>query len=135
MALGLLKKRKVEGVLVAKLDRPSRSVLIETYFSNGHGALLSVGEQTDTSTAAGRFMVNVRGSLAQWERETISERTATALRHKRASGQVFNHPPLGYGWVAPWCQMSGKWRWSSRSRSRPSARCNCGHAEHRRHQR
>jgi site-specific DNA recombinase len=101
MALAMLKKRKAEGVLVAKLDRLTRSVrdlgmLIETYFSNGHGALLSVGEQIDTSTAAGRFMVNVLGSVAQWERETISERTATALRHKRASGRVFNHPPLGF---------------------------------------
>ena len=41
-------------------------------------------------------MVNVRGSVAQWERETIGERTATALRHKRAKGEVFNHAPLGY---------------------------------------
>jgi site-specific DNA recombinase len=100
-ALAMLKARKVEGVLVAKLDRLTRSVrhlgeLIETYFSNGHGALLSVSEQIDTSSAAGRFMVNVLGSVAQWERETIGERTATALRHKRASGRVFNYPPLGF---------------------------------------
>lgn len=100
-ALAMLKAGKVEGVLVAKLDRLTRSVrdlgaLIETYFSNGHGALLSVGENLDTATAAGRFMVNVLGSVAQWERETIGERTATALRHKRAKGEVFNHAPLGY---------------------------------------
>ena len=27
---------------------------------------------------------------------TIAERTRDALRHKRAKGEVFNHPPLGY---------------------------------------
>jgi site-specific DNA recombinase len=36
------------------------------------------------------------GSVAQWERETIGERTATALRHKRAKGGAFNHTPLGF---------------------------------------
>jgi DNA invertase Pin-like site-specific DNA recombinase len=97
----MLKAHEVEGLAVCKLDRLTRSVrdlggLIETYFSNGHGALLSVGEQIDTATAAGRFMVNVLGSVAQWERETIGERTATALRHKRAKGEVFNHTPLGW---------------------------------------
>jgi site-specific DNA recombinase len=100
-ALAMLKAHAVEGLAVCKLDRLTRSVrdlggLIETYFSNGHGALLSVGEQIDTATAAGRFMVNVLGSVAQWERETIGERTATALRHKRTKGQAFNHTPLGF---------------------------------------
>lgn len=100
-ALAMLKARSVDGLAIVKLDRLTRSVsdlggLIETYFSNGHGALLSVGEQIDTATAAGRFMLNVLGSVAQWERETIGERTATALRHKRAKGEAFNHTPLGF---------------------------------------
>jgi site-specific DNA recombinase len=100
-ALTMLKAHEAEGLAVCKLDRLTRSVrdlggLIEGYFSNGHGALLSVGEQIDTATAAGRFMVNVLGSVAQWERETIGERTVTALRHKRAKGEVFNHTPLGW---------------------------------------
>jgi site-specific DNA recombinase len=100
-ALAMLKAHAVEGLAVCKLDRLTRSVrdlggLIETYFSNGHGALLSVGEQIDTATAAGRFVVNMLGSVAQWERETIGERTATALRHKRAKGEAFNHTPLGF---------------------------------------
>jgi site-specific DNA recombinase len=99
-ALAILKAHAVDGLIVCKLDRLTRSVrdlggLIETYFSNGI-ALLSVGEQIDTATAAGRFMLNVLGSVAQWERETIGERTATALRHKRAKGEVFNHTPLGW---------------------------------------
>jgi DNA invertase Pin-like site-specific DNA recombinase len=35
-------------------------------------------------------------SVSQWERETIAERTASALRHKRAQRRVFNHEPYGY---------------------------------------
>jgi site-specific DNA recombinase len=90
----MLQAHEAEGLAVCKLDRLTRSVrdlggLIEIYFSNGI-ALLSVGEQIDTTTAAGRFMLNVLGSVAQWERETIGERTATALRHKRAKGEVFH---------------------------------------------
>lgn len=100
-ALAMLKARKTEGILIAKLDRLTRSVrdlgfLIETYFSNGHGALLSVNDQLDTATANGRFVVHMLGSVAQWERESIGERTATALRHKRAKGEVISPVPLGY---------------------------------------
>jgi len=46
-----------------------------------------VGEQIDTRTAAGRLVLNVLGSVAQWERETIGERTTEALAHKKAQGQ------------------------------------------------
>jgi DNA invertase Pin-like site-specific DNA recombinase len=35
-------------------------------------------------------------AVSQWERETIGERTATAMAHKRAHGKVFNHVPFGY---------------------------------------
>src|SRR5260221_881239 len=50
-ALAMLKAHAVDGLIVCKLDRLTRSVrdlggLIETYFSNGI-ALLSVGEQID----------------------------------------------------------------------------------------
>ncbi len=41
-------------------------------------------------------MVNVLGSVAQWEREAISERTAFALAHKRRNGLVYSRTPFGY---------------------------------------
>lgn len=82
-ALGMLRKGQVHALLVAKLDRLTRSVedlgeLIRTVFVTGKADLLSVGEQIDTRTAAGRLVLNVLGSVAQWERETIGERTAEA---------------------------------------------------------
>jgi site-specific DNA recombinase len=90
-ALGMLRKGQTNALLVAKLDRLTRSVedlgeLIRTVFVHGKADLLSVGEQIDTRTAAGRLVLNVLGSVAQWERETIGERTAEALAHKKAQG-------------------------------------------------
>jgi site-specific DNA recombinase len=91
-ALAMLRRGKAAALLVAKLDRLTRSVedlgeLIRTVFVPGKAGLLSVGEQIDTRTAAGRLVLNVLGSVAQWERETIGERTREALAHKRASGK------------------------------------------------
>jgi site-specific DNA recombinase len=101
-ALGMLRKGKATALLVAKLDRLTRSVedlgeLIRTVFVPGKADLLSVGEQIDTRTAAGRLVLNVLGSVAQWERETTSERTKEALAHKRANGERTSlYAPYGY---------------------------------------
>jgi site-specific DNA recombinase len=88
-----------DAVLIFKLDRLTRSVkdwnvLIEKYFTNH--ALLSVSDQIDTRTAAGRLCLNVLMSVAQWERETIGERTSTALQYKKSQGQHIGSVPYGY---------------------------------------
>src|SRR5207302_10417331 len=91
-ALAMLKAGKAEALLVVKLDRLTRSVadlgrLVERYFTPGKAALLSVGEQIDTRSAAGRLVLNVLASVSQWEREAIGERTATAMQHKAKQGE------------------------------------------------
>jgi DNA invertase Pin-like site-specific DNA recombinase len=57
---------------------------------------LTIRESLDTGSASGRLVINIMVSVSQWERETIGERTATALQHKRARRRVFNHEPYGY---------------------------------------
>ncbi len=96
-ALAALKTGQAEGILVMKLDRLTRSVrdlgeLLETYFQTA--ALLSVQEQCDTSTAAGRLVLNLLTSVAQWERESTGERTKSALQHKKAQGVQLGAPAL-----------------------------------------
>jgi DNA invertase Pin-like site-specific DNA recombinase len=91
-ALGMLRSGKADALLVVKLDRLTRSVrdlgtLVEKFFANSRWALLSVGEQVDTRTAAGRLVLNVLASVAQWEREATGERTSAALQHKAAEGE------------------------------------------------
>jgi len=42
------------------------------------------------------MVINILGTISQWERETISERTSEALQYKRLNGRVYNHSPYGY---------------------------------------
>ncbi len=107
--LRLIRGRKVGVVIVAKLDRITRSVrdlgeLIELFQRAGI-EFASVADHIDTSTASGRLVLNVMGSVSQWEREAIGERTSEALAAMRANGKrVSRHAPYGYrlnsqGWV------------------------------------
>jgi len=102
-ALGRL-GQDADGLLVVKLDRLTRSVadlgrLVETYFQNY--ALLSVGEQIDTRSAAGRLVLNVLASVSQWEREVIGERTSAAMQHMRSLNKYTGgKAPYGYDLVS-----------------------------------
>ncbi len=99
-ALRRLEAGEAGAMVVAKLDRLTRSVadlasLLEKYF-DGRFDLVSVSEQVNTGTAAGRLVLNVLISVAQWEREAIGERTKAALQHKRKSGERVGSVPYGY---------------------------------------
>jgi site-specific DNA recombinase len=98
--LAMVDAGQVQTVIIAKLDRLTRSVkdlaeLLERFQRRGV-SLVSVAESLDTGSAAGRLVLNIMVSVSQWEREEIGERTAVALRHKRATGRVFNHVPYGF---------------------------------------
>ncbi|MEZ4287769.1 MAG: recombinase family protein [Polyangiales bacterium] len=94
-------KRDADCLAVVKLDRRMRSVkdlgtLVETCFSKGP-ELVSVSESIDTESAAGRLVLNVLCSVAQWEREAVGERTSAALQHKKANHEYTGGVvPYGY---------------------------------------
>jgi DNA invertase Pin-like site-specific DNA recombinase len=100
--LTMLRKGKADGVVIAKLDRLTRSVvdggtLIADYFGEKKGhELFSVGDHIDTRTAAGRLVLNVLLSVSQWEREAIGERTRDALQHKIANGERCGKVRFGF---------------------------------------
>lgn len=98
-ALKLIDDKCVEGIVIAKLDRLTRSVkdwasLIESYF-NGKASLMSVNDQIDTRSASGRVVLNVLVAISAWEREIIGERTAVALKHKQSQGIHVGSVPFG----------------------------------------
>lgn len=101
-ALAMLDDGEADGLLVAKLDRLTRSVrdlaeLIDGYFGEAAGkSLLSVGDSIDTRSAAGRLVLNVLTSVGQWEREATGERTREALRHLQRRGVRLGGE--AYGW-------------------------------------
>lgn len=101
-ALEMLRKGESDGLLVAKLDRLTRSVadwqtLIDGYFGEKAGKqLFSLSDSIDTRTAAGRMVLNMLLVVSQWEREIIGERTRDALRHKIRKGQRVGKVLYGY---------------------------------------
>jgi DNA invertase Pin-like site-specific DNA recombinase len=54
--------------------------------------LASVTDGIDSSTAAGRMMIGVPGSLAEYERALTIERTALKRASSRANGTRFGRP-------------------------------------------
>ncbi len=99
--LDTIRRRQTDCVVIAKLDRITRSVrdlgeLVELFQRSGV-EFASVNDNIDTSTASGRLVLNVMASVSQWEREAIGERTSEALAHMRANGQrVSHHATFGY---------------------------------------
>lgn len=98
--LALVDAGAIQTVIIAKLDRLTRSVadLAELLkrFERRHVSLVSVADSLDTRTAAGRLVLNIMVSVSQWEREAIGERTRDAMRHKRANGERVGTVPYGY---------------------------------------
>src|SRR5450755_1844063 len=98
--LALIDSGEVQTVIVAKLDRLTRSVkdlceLLERFERRGV-ALISVAESLDTGSAAGRLVLNIMTAVSQWEREAIGERTRDALSHKRSNGERVGNIAYGY---------------------------------------
>lgn len=94
-----LKGNGVEVVVTVKLDRLTRSIrdlgaLVEELFSGV--SLASVEESLDSSTAGGRMVINLLGTVAQWERETVSERTKAALDYKADQSEWCGRIPYGF---------------------------------------
>jgi DNA invertase Pin-like site-specific DNA recombinase len=99
MAIGMMDRKIVQGIVVYKLDRLTRSILdmgnlIQKYFDKGT-RLISVQEQIDTSSATGKFFLNIMMSFSQYERELIGERTRAAMRHKISRNEHAGEIPFG----------------------------------------
>jgi site-specific DNA recombinase len=100
-ALHDARTRRYDLLLVFKVDRLARSTgglakVLEELDAAGV-AFQSASEPFDTSTAAGRMMMQMLGVFAEFEREMIVERTRMGLARKAARGQwTGGTPPFGY---------------------------------------
>ena len=100
-ALRMLEIGKADTLIVAKLDRLTRSVkdlciLVDKYFAPEKHHLLSICGMVNTHTAAGRMMMLNLATYAQFGREIIRERTQEAITHLKAQGVRLGCPPYGY---------------------------------------
>jgi DNA invertase Pin-like site-specific DNA recombinase len=95
-ALEELESRRADGLVVAKLDRLSRSMLDFTSLmaqaQRQRWALVALDCGVDTTTPAGEAMAHVLATFAQFERRLIGQRTREALAARRAQGVRLGRP-------------------------------------------
>ncbi len=89
--------RPDDVVVVWKLDRLSRSLkdlllVLETIDQAG-AHFQSLTEAIDTTTSAGRMMMHMVGSFAEFERSLLRERTRVGLDEARKAGRVGGRRP------------------------------------------
>jgi DNA invertase Pin-like site-specific DNA recombinase len=85
------KRRDVDGIVVARLDRLSRSVhdfsgLLKLAAAR-RWSVVAIDLGVDTSTPTGKLVANVMMSVAEWEREVIGERTSVAMQAAKRQGR------------------------------------------------
>ncbi len=96
--LNKLLDRMMEGdtVVIESLSRLGRSTkdlieLVELFRERGVH-LVSLKEQIDTSTPAGKLLFTLMSAVAQFERDVIAERTKEGLDAARARGHIGGRP-------------------------------------------
>jgi DNA invertase Pin-like site-specific DNA recombinase len=89
--------RRQDVVVVWKLDRLSRSLKdllhIMDRIAQAEAGFRSLTEAIDTTTPAGRMLMQMVGSFAEFERAMIRERTQAGLAMARAEGRTGGRRP------------------------------------------
>ncbi|HLY22260.1 MAG TPA: recombinase family protein [bacterium] len=95
-----VRARKINAVLVFKIDRLSRSLYdlltLIREFQKRKVALVSLTESFDTDSPMGAAMVSMLGTFAEFEQRQVSARTTDALAKLREEGRVYGPTPFGF---------------------------------------
>jgi DNA invertase Pin-like site-specific DNA recombinase len=95
-ALRTVEDGRADTLVVAKLDRLSRSLLdfsaLMERSRKGDWALVALDLGVDTTTPSGEMMANVLAVFAHFERRLIGQRTKDALAVKRSEGGRLGRP-------------------------------------------
>ena len=105
--LPMILSGEVNCVVSLKLDRLFRSTtdaLLTTEVWNKYNVSLHVvdmgGISVNTSSSIGKLFLTMLSSFAEFERNVISERTVSALKHKKERGERTGRVSFGYVDVA-----------------------------------
>ena len=86
-----MRKGFFDAIMIYKLDRLGRSlkhlITICEEFHNKGIDLIVTSQGIDTSTATGKLLFNILGSVAEFEKELISERTKLGLKKAKNVGK------------------------------------------------
>jgi len=103
--LAAVRTRKLDVVMVVKLDRLARStrhlVTLVAEFEALKVDLIVLDQAIDTTTPAGRLLFHMLAAIAEFERDLIRDRVLAGLRRARAEGQHLGRPPEAPGRCRP----------------------------------
>lgn len=107
-------KKEFDAVVVWKLDRLGRSLqhllsIVGQWKKSGIG-FISVTQQFDTTSSGGNLIFSIFGSMAQFERDLISERTKMGLKHAKNVGKRGKDKKARRkgGYLLYWARKKGK---------------------------
>lgn len=87
---------EIKAVMIFKLDRIGRSlsdlIKIAQWLNEHKIELVSVTDNIDTTTSSGRLFYHIIGSIAEYEREIIVERTQAGLDRAKSEGKTLGRP-------------------------------------------
>lgn len=94
-------ENKIERVVVWKIDRLSRKLryLLKIFelFEENKVPLISMTENFDLSTPAGKLFTSILGGFAEFERESIIQRVKAVAETRRVKKRLpLGNPPIGY---------------------------------------
>ena len=92
--------RRKAALVVYSLSRLARSTMdtitIARRLEKAGADLVSLSEQIDTTSAAGKMVFKMLAVLAEFESDLVAERTSAALQHKKANGERVGGVPYGF---------------------------------------
>lgn len=90
---------KGDALVVYSLSRLARNtghtLALATELENRGADLVSLSEKIDTTSAAGKMVFRMLAVLAEFERDTVAERTVLAMSYKKSQGQRVGSVPYG----------------------------------------
>lgn len=110
--IGDAAQRKVDLVMVWKLDRAFRSTLhalatLRDFEHAGVGFSALTQPELDTTSATGRLVFTILAAVAEMERELIADRVREGMRHAARQGKRIGRPPVTArpGFAARWSRV------------------------------
>lgn len=98
--MNLVHKKEVDEVIITRIDRLARSLpkLRECIYDYQQAEvnLKILDQQIDLNTSQGKLMVNILGSLAEWETDLLSERVRHGKEYRRTKKVASESYPWGY---------------------------------------
>lgn len=86
---------------LSRLARSTRDTIdIGERLDKAGADLVSLSEKIDTTTAAGKMVFRMLAVMAEFERDLVSERTASAMSYKRSQGERVGTVPYGFDLAA-----------------------------------